>query len=80
LIHNKSFPKQRHLFSFKNAGQIWTKKIEIAWRRVFESSNKILKEKLLVPVPFSDETSSEKEVDSDSEYVEIIPKKTKRSK
>jgi hypothetical protein len=54
--------------------------IECAWRKVFDNANRILKGELLVPIPFSGEISSEKEVDSDSDYIEITPKKTKRSK
>jgi hypothetical protein len=54
--------------------------IEGAWRKVFDNANKILKRELLVPIPFSDEISSEKVVDSDSDYIEIAPKKTIRSK
>jgi hypothetical protein len=54
--------------------------IEGAWRKVFDNAKKILKGELLVPIPFSDEISSEKEVDSDSDDIEIEPKKTKRSK
>jgi hypothetical protein len=47
---------------------------------IFENANKILKEELLVLIPFSDEISFTKEVDSDSDYIEMAPKKTKRSK
>jgi hypothetical protein len=54
--------------------------IEGAWRKVFARSNKILKEELLVPIRFSNEILSEKEIDSDSDCIEIAPKKTKRSK
>jgi hypothetical protein len=54
--------------------------IEGAWRKVFDNANKILKGELLVPIPFTDEISSEKEVDSYSDFIEITPKKTKRSK
>jgi hypothetical protein len=56
------------------------KNIEVALKKVFENLKKILKEELLVPIPFSDEISSEKEVNSDSDYIEMSPKKTKRSK
>jgi hypothetical protein len=54
--------------------------IEGAWRKVIDNANKILIGELLVSIHFSDEISSEKEVDSDTDYIEITPKKTKKSK
>jgi hypothetical protein len=48
--------------------------------KVFDNGSKILKEELLVPIPFTDEISSEKEVNADSDDIEVTPKKTKRSK
>jgi hypothetical protein len=45
-----------------------------------ENANKIFKGEHLVPIPFSEEISSEKEVDSYFDYIEMAPKKTKWSK
>jgi hypothetical protein len=52
-------------------------KIRSAWKRVFDNANALLCGFIAVPTKFEDDTSSEPESDSDSDYKEAeqIPKK-----